>query len=139
MNKSRIVIDTNVFISALLIKKSQPFQVVNIAFKQGIIIYSDATFTELQQVLARRKFDKYIILEERNIFLLKLANESELVEIQEEIQACRDAKDDKFLELAVNGNADLIVTGDTDLLVLNPFRGIEIITPEVFLNLFQGS
>ena len=138
MNKRRIVIDTNVFISALLIKKSQPFQVINIAFKQGIIIYSDATFTELQQVLACRKFDKYITLEERNIFLFKLANESELVEIQEEIQACRDAKDDKFLELAVNGNADLIVTGDTDLLVLNPFRGIEIITPEVFLNLFQG-
>ena len=48
-------------------------------------------------------------------------------EIQEKIQACRDVKDDKFLELAVNGNADVIVTGDADLLVLNPFREIEII------------
>ena len=136
MNKSRIVIDTNVFISALLIKKSLPFQVVNIAFKQGIILYSDATFTELQQVLARHKFDKYITVEERNIFLFKLANESKSVVIQEEIKACRDAKDNKFLELAVNGNADSIVTGDTDLLVLNPFREIEIITPEVFVSRF---
>ena len=136
MKPKRIVIDTNVFISALLIKKSLPFQVVNIAFTQGIILYSDATFTELQQVLTRRKFDKYITLEERNIFLFKLANECESVEIQEKIRACRDVKDDKFLELAVNGKANLIVTGDSDLLVLNPFREIEIITPEVFVSLF---
>lgn len=137
MNQSRIVIDTNVFISALLIKKSVPFQVVDIAFKQGIILYSDATFTEFKKVLSRRKFDKYLTSEERNIFLFKFANESESVEIKEEINACRDAKDDKFLELAVNGNADLIVTGDTDLLDLNPFREIEIITPEVFVSRFM--
>lgn len=60
MKNNRIVIDTNVFISALLIKKSVPFQVVNIAFEQGTILYSDATYTELQQVLSRRKFDKYL-------------------------------------------------------------------------------
>ena len=59
------------------------------------------------------------------------------MEIKEEIQACRDAKDDKFLELAVNGNADLIVTGDDNLLILNPFREIEIITPEVFVSRFK--
>ncbi len=49
----------------------------------------------------------------------------------------RDAEDDKFLELAVNGSADLIVTGDADLLALNPFREIEIITPSFFINRFQ--
>jgi uncharacterized protein len=137
MKNSRIVIDTNVFISALLIKKSIPFEVVNIAFKQGIIIYSDATYAELQQVFARRKFDKYLTLEERNIFLFKLANESQSIEIKKEINVCRDAKDDKFLELAVNGNADIIVTGDADLLVLNPFQEIKIITPETFVNRFD--
>jgi putative PIN family toxin of toxin-antitoxin system len=137
MNKSRIVIDTNVFISALLIKKSVPFQVVSTAFEQGIILYSNPTFNELKQVVFRRKFDQYLTSEERNIFLFKFANESESVEIKEEIKACRDAKDDKFLELAVNGNADLIITGDIDLLVLNPFREIEIITPEVFIARFK--
>jgi uncharacterized protein len=137
MNKNRIVIDTNVFISALLIKKSVPFQVFSIAFEQGIILYSDATFTELQQVIFRRKFDRYLTSEERSIFLVKFANELEYIEIKEEIQVCRDAKDDKFLELAVNGNADLVVTGDVDLLVLNPFREIEIITPEVFTSRFK--
>lgn len=66
-----------------------------------------------------------------------MANDSSSIEIQEEIQACRDVKDDKFLELAVNGNADFIVTGDADLLILNPFRKIEIITPEMFVSRFD--
>ncbi len=138
MSKNRIVIDTNVLVSALLVKKSVPFQVVSIAFEQGIILYSNTTFSELQQVLSRRKFDKYITPEERNIFLLKFSNESEFVEIQEKIQACRDAKDDKFLELAVNGSADFIVTGDADLLILNHFREIDIITPEAFIDHFKN-
>ena len=58
---------------------------------------------------------------------------AELVSITEPIVACRDPKDDKFLELAVNGGADVIVSGDADLLVLNPFRGIAIISPAVFV------
>jgi len=57
---------------------------------------------------------------------------AELVPIIEQIVACRDPKDDKFLELAVDGHADFIVSGDADLLTLNPFRGIPIITPAVY-------
>ena len=58
---------------------------------------------------------------------------AELVTITERIVACRDPTDDKFLELAVNGHADLIVSGDADLLALNPFRDIPIVTPAVFV------
>jgi predicted nucleic acid-binding protein len=58
---------------------------------------------------------------------------AELVTITARIAACRDPTDDKFLELAVNGHADLIVSGDADLLALNPFRGIPIVTPATFL------
>jgi hypothetical protein len=58
---------------------------------------------------------------------------AELVAVIERIAACRDPKDDKFLELAVNGHADLIVTGDADLLALNPFREIPIISPATFV------
>jgi len=74
--------------------------------------------------LNRKKFNKYISWEERRIFLLKFISSSELVPITEKIQACRDEKDNKFLELAVSGNANIIVTGDRDLLVLNYFSGI---------------
>jgi predicted nucleic acid-binding protein len=49
------------------------------------------------------------------------------------IAACRDPTDDKFLELAVNGHADLLVTGDGDLLALDPFRQIPIVTPAAFV------
>jgi putative PIN family toxin of toxin-antitoxin system len=63
----------------------------------------------------------------------KLMAEAEAVEITERIAACRDATDDKFLELAVNGEADVIVSGDADLLVLNPFRGIPIVAPAAFV------
>ncbi len=59
--------------------------------------------------------------------------ESELVEIVDPVSACRDPEDNRVLELAVNGNAKLIVTGDTDLLVLNPFRDVRIVTPADFL------
>ena len=66
-------------------------------------------------------------------FLVALLKEAEMVEITETITDCRDAKDNKFLELAVSGKADCIVSGDADLLVLNPFREIPILTPREFL------
>ena len=59
--------------------------------------------------------------------------QAESVEVTERVRACRDPKDDKILELAVNGNADYIVTGDDDLLAMNPFRDIEIVRPAEFL------
>lgn len=64
--------------------------------------------------------------------LMQLMAMAELITITERFAACRDRKDDKFLELAVNGRADLILTGNNDLLVLNPFRGIPIIAPVSF-------
>jgi putative PIN family toxin of toxin-antitoxin system len=65
--------------------------------------------------------------------MLKLVATAELVTIIEHVVACRDPTDDKFLELAINGRADRIVTGDPDLLVLNPFRGIPIVRPASFV------
>lgn len=59
---------------------------------------------------------------------------SQVVEPQEQIQACRDPKDDIYLETAVSAQADCIVSGDPDLLALHPFRGIFILTPRDFLD-----
>lgn len=85
----------------------------------------------------RKKFNKYLSLEDRQVFLLKFISASELVSIKETIAVCRDEKDNKFLELAVSGNANIIVTGDLDLLVLNPFQAIEIVTPDIFIDRFS--
>jgi putative PIN family toxin of toxin-antitoxin system len=137
MDELRFVIDTNILVSAVLIKSSVP----DVAFKKannlGIMLFSDATFQEIQEILNRSKFDKYISLNIRTQFLAKLKLESEAVEIVQIIKECRDPKDDKFLEVAINGNATHIITGDKDLLALHPFRGVDIITATQFLEIFS--
>lgn len=121
---NRFVIDTNVLIGALLFKSSVLFRAMELAEKQGIILYSEATLKELERVLNRPKFDKYLEPAEKEIFLQKFITVSLLVNITEKIAVCRDEKDNKFLEVAVSGHANIIITGDLDLLELNPFQSI---------------
>lgn len=135
----RVVVDTNVLVSALLFKNSLPYEAIRLAESKAIVLYSRATLDELEGVLNRKKFDKYLSWEERQIFLLKFINSARLVTITESIRICRDEKDDKFLELAVSGDANHIITGDLDLLILNPFQNIEIITPDTFVSRYLSS
>ena len=137
MMNSRFVLDNNILVSALLVKNSAPFWVIKKVEEMGVILYSEATLLELNQVLNRKKFIKYFTVEEKQEFIVKLIESAELVAITESIDVCRDPKDNKFLELAVSGEADFIISGDRDLLVLNPFRNIEIITANDFLTRFN--
>jgi putative PIN family toxin of toxin-antitoxin system len=129
----RFVFDTNAIVSGLLLPESKPRQAFDRAQDQGSILISIPILTELNEVLSRKKFDKYLPEEKRKRFLAVLAKDAELIEITEEIVDCRDPKDNKFLELAVCGNADCIISGDKDLLELNPFRGIAVLKPDEFL------
>ena len=133
----RFVFDTNTIISALLFGNSVPRQAFDRALDRGTVLISDSLVMELSRVLGRERFDQYVSLEERNEFLVSLIRNSDLIEITESVQACRDPDDDRILELAVNGAAAYIVTGDSDLLVMNPFRGVEILTPARFLRSFD--
>ena len=134
--RNQVVFDTNVLVSRLLLPRSVPARAVSKAVAEDTILASDATMTELAVVLGRRKFDPYVTVADRQEFLRLLDRIARIVLIVHVVRACRDARDDKFLELAVNGEARFIVTGDMDLLVLHPFRGIEIITPERYLSVF---
>lgn len=129
----RCVFDTNVLVSALLFDTSKPAQAFFAALRDGEVLLSADVISEVSEVLGREKFRRYVTEDERERFLRSLLQEAKLIEIEEKVQACRDPKDDKFLELAVNGSADCIVSGDDDLLTLNPFRDVEIITPSKFL------
>ncbi len=129
----RLVIDTNMLISAALFPKSIPGQVLDKAVRMGLVLFSEATLAELEDVLYREKFDDYLSDEKRTIFIEALKTISHTVAIKESIQVCRDPKDDKFLEVAVNGKATAIVTGDKDLLVLHPFRNILVIQAHEFI------
>ena len=131
--KDRYVFDTNVIVSALLFEQSIPGQAFQVAIGHGEVLLSWAAVKELNDVLSRSKFNSYIHFDERDLFLSVLVHESTIVEINRQIQVCRDPRDDKFLELAVCGKASCIISGDDDLLMLNPFHGIPILTPRVFL------
>jgi putative PIN family toxin of toxin-antitoxin system len=128
----RLVLDTNIFVSAVLKANSLPFHVVQWVDRHGELLKSLETERQLLDVLARPHIAAVTIPSFR-ADLGQLLARAELITITERIAACRDPTDDKFLELAVNGHADLIVTGDADLLVLNPFREIPIVTPAQFV------
>ena len=131
--RDRLVIDTNALVSRLLLPKSVPAQAVRKAIDRGQLLVSDATMNELADVLSRQKFDAYATLEEREQFIRLLGRVVEFVPIVQRIHVCRDPKDDQILEVAVNGSADLIVTGDRDLLSLERFRDITILSPAAYL------
>lgn len=135
----RVVLDTNALVSRLLVPASVPAQAVRQAAAKHRILLSEATLLELAGVLSRSKFDPYVTLDERKAFLRLLGHIVELVPVVHVVRACRDPRDDKVLELAVNGAADVIVTGDADLLALHPFRDIPILTPAAFLALRRAA
>lgn len=118
----RYVIDTNVLVSALLLEQSTPARVVFHLLANDTILTSLSALQELEAVLHRPKFDRYVALEEREAFITKFALTAETINSMETVQACRDPKDDRFLEIAVNGEARVIVTGDPDLLALLHFE-----------------
>lgn len=129
----RCVFDTNVLVSALLASKSQPRKALDFALRAGEVLLSISTLAELSSVLSRERFKTYIDEEDVRDFLAALVRETQWIQVDVHISACRDPKDDKFLELAISGRATHIVTGDADLLVLDPFKGIRIASPKDFL------
>jgi uncharacterized protein len=130
------VFDTNSLISANLSPDSVNRQAYDRARKIGITVHSDVTFSEFSEVLGRPKFDKYISNQKRQQEISAFERKSQLIKISSKISICRDPKDNKFLELAIDSGAACIITGDKDLLVLNPFEGIPILTAADFLKAF---
>ena len=129
----RLVLDTNVLVSAALRNGSLPHRTLLNARMEGRLLASDETLAEFRSVLLRDKFDRDVDRALRMDLLQEYERLCTLVSIPTPIRACRDPKDDKFLEVAVHGLADAIVTGDRELLELNPFHGIAILSPAEYL------
>ncbi|WP_330203426.1 putative toxin-antitoxin system toxin component, PIN family [Cyanobacterium sp. Dongsha4] len=128
----RLVVDTNVLVSAILSPYSIPAKVLNWGEDNGIILYSTDTLAELLSVLARSKFAQYIQPDDIEGLSLRIKATWFYVPILKRVNLCRDTKDDKFIELALNGNASHLITGDTDLLILHPIQNIPVINPRTF-------
>ena len=129
----RLVLDTNILIIAALFKGSTPQRALIRARSQAILLVSVDTLAEFRTVLLSQKFDKHLGRAERQAAVEEYSQLCAVVPVQVRISVCRDARDDKFLEVAIHGQADAIIAGDRDLLALDPFRGIRILSPADFL------
>jgi uncharacterized protein len=138
MKRAKIFIfDVNTLVSAFLIGSHNNNHAFRKALNIGVIVCTHEIKKELTDVFLREKFDKYASLDDRVNILSFI--ETQLIELQESdevILDCRDPKDNKYLELAINCNASCIITGDKDLLVLHPFRNIPILSATDFLSTF---
>ncbi len=138
MTDPRCVLDTNVLISGVLSDQGKPNQVVSHVIRHGTLLASEATYEELQSRLRTRpRFRKYLTLDEIEAYLNQIYVASTFIEVTEAIQACSDPDDDMFLELAVSGSADYLVTGNTKDFPPSPFQGIPILRPAESVALIQ--
>jgi len=131
--EKRYVVDANVIVSALLLPDSTPRRAFDRASREGDVLLSAGIIGELDDVLRRPALNRYLSEEDRIHFLVRLLRESVVLPARPAAGQSRDPKDNKYLDLAAAGHATCIISGDKDLLVLNTFRGIPIITPRQFL------
>lgn len=129
----RVVIDTNVWISRLLLADSVAARAVDKALEESEVVVSEASVDELARVLSREKFDRYVSVRDREEFLRRLLKVTTMVAVLSDISDCRDPKNNRFLVLALDSESDRIISGDAGLLALNPWRRIEIVSPGAFL------
>jgi len=132
----RVVIDTGVLVSGLIRPRGTTGEVL-LALRDGkfTVLYSNETIMEIIDVLGRDKFRlKYHILPDDVSALINLIRlRGEAVIPKQRVADCRDPKDDKFLDVALAGEVDYLISGDLDLVSMNPYRSIPIITPAEFL------
>jgi uncharacterized protein len=137
-SKPYIVFDTNALISAAILPNSASRKALTLATQKFQLALSQAALEELVGVIERPHLDKYFgSTNTRFSFLMLVAQLSDMCETHSIVTDCRDPDDNKILELAIDANAKIIVCGDNDLLVLNPFRGIESLRPHEFLMMFS--
>lgn len=140
MKAEKVVIDSNVWISAALSQHGAPARCVRYVLNYGSPVFSKDTFAELESRLWRPKFDRYLSREQRQRLLYDIAALAHWVEVPPNIAAlsyCRDSDDDKFIHIALATEAKWLVTGDQDLLVLQghpSLSDITILSPDQVLS-----
>ncbi len=134
----RAVFDTGTLVSAALRAGSAPYLALQLALGACEICASVATLAELERVMRRRKFDRYLEAKLRRNYVALIRSHASIYAVEKAHAAaahpaCRDPGDNLFLALALAAEADVIVSSDEDLLVLHPWRNIPILSPSGFL------
>jgi len=128
-----VVLDTNVLVSAATNPGGTPYRAVERVLLHHVVAQSDETFGELRRTLLRPDFDAAAPRQSRLHFLERIRRVSDFFSIEVGLPLSRDPHDDMFLHLALAARANVIVSGDRDLIVLNAISGIPIVTPSHFL------
>lgn len=137
VNYERVVVDTNVLLSAALSPRGVPAELVDRLLAEGRLVFSQATFAELETRIWKSKFDRYLPIERRNRLLHELNGSAHWVEVPPAIAAqtfSRDAKDDPFVHVAMAAGVTRLISGDNDLLWLHPLDALHIISPRTALD-----
>lgn len=135
----RVVLDTNVWLSAALSPTGAPAQVVRDVLLQGLAVFSEATFAELETRIWKPKFDRYISLEARQSILRDARAAALWIPLELAQQRwSRDADDDVFIRTALAAQAAWLVTGDNDLLSVPAIEGLSILKPAQALRALHG-
>jgi putative PIN family toxin of toxin-antitoxin system len=127
-----VVLDTNVWLSAALSPNGTPAQVVRAVLLQGLPVFSEATFAELENRIWKPKFDRYISLEARKAILRDARAAALWVEIPPKLANQRwscDPDDDVCIRTALAAQAPWLVTGDDDLLSIPAIEALKVLTP----------
>ncbi|MDO9713834.1 putative toxin-antitoxin system toxin component, PIN family [Paracraurococcus lichenis] len=134
-----IVFDATTLVSATFRRDGVPARAVRHALRSDRVAVSEAVLAELLDVLDRPRLARFIDPELRAELVGQLDALGLLFTPTEAVADCRDAKDDKYLELALAAGAEVIVSGDADLLVLHPWRGVRVLRPADYLAEITGS
>ena len=132
----RVVIDTNAWVSRLLLSSSTSARAVDRALDDHEVVVSDALIEELADVLSREKFDRYISLADREEFPRRVLRIARTIPVLSIVEDCRDPDDNRLLALALDSESEVVLTGDRDLLSLHPWRGIALVPPHEFLAVY---
>lgn len=140
MKVDRLVLDTNVLISAALSSSGAPSLLLDTLHRtRAVLVFSDPTMAELTSRLMRAKFDLYVDRDTRLRFLAEIDAVAEFVGISGAPMGCRDRSDDQFLETALAGNCRLVASGDRDLLEMHPWHNVQILRPAQVLEALSES
>ena len=131
-----IVVDTNVLISAGLLPQSKTAHVLAIAVTHFVIAQNQATWHELETRIAKKKFENYFGENGRLRHLIKIAQSVQFFRAAAEVEVSRDPTDNKFVELAIDCGAKIIISGDIDLKEIKSYRGIDMLSPARFFERF---
>jgi hypothetical protein len=131
--KSRIVIDTNIWISFLLTKDFTSFDKI-VSNPNLILLFSTKLLEEFIEVAQRPKFKKYFSPQDLKELLIEIREHGEFIVVKSSTTICRDPKDNFLLDLSKDGEATHLITGDKDLLDLKRFGKTQIITLKKFIS-----